>query len=169
MFVPSDLFPLKEEDDLNLAEGPRPYLGVTCTREDAVKGRRFPTHYKPYIWSLIKVNIKNTCLAWKLTNKFERISYFQVWWSCYSDRIWIQNGFWGDGKNIKEAVSIYISLCFGAKMMRSRLMRMIILLQPHFLISLILCFGRNFDVDIRDLRISTDCFWKFSDLPSSSI
>ena len=64
---------------------------------------------------MIKVHIKNTCLAWKLTNKFERISYFQVWWSCYSDRIWIQNGFWGDGKNIKKAVSIYISLCFWGK------------------------------------------------------
>ena len=25
----------------------------------------------------------------------------------------------------------------------------------------ILCFGRNFDVDIRHLCITTDCFWKF--------
>ena len=33
----------------------------------------------------------------------------------------------------------------------------------------ILCFGWNFDVDIRHLRIATDCFWKFTDLPSSSI
>ena len=42
-FVSEDVaeifFSLKGEDDLSQAEGPRPYSGPTCTRDD----RRFPT------------------------------------------------------------------------------------------------------------------------------
>ena len=33
----------KEEDDLILAKGPQTYSGPTCTREDAAKGRGFPS------------------------------------------------------------------------------------------------------------------------------
>ena len=36
----------KAEDDLILAEGPRPYSGPTCTKKYAAKGRGSPSYVK---------------------------------------------------------------------------------------------------------------------------